>query len=112
MVSTTEACNKAIKYIHELQEYTKDSERDPSVFIPTFNEDDDEIVSLHIFYIKEMFALKYIYESLLKDLQNELDLKKYAIHGPINGEGIIPDIQKWKDAIQIIKHQTLPVKKG
>ena len=97
------AAIKARDYIKEIESYVKDSEHEPSVWVPTWCTEDDRIIKVHEFYVREMFMLKFIYESLLKNLQNELDLKKYAIHGPINGEGIVPDLQKWKDAIEIMR---------
>ena len=99
------AVNKAIKYINEIEELAKDPKENPSQI--TFNEDDDRIVSCHLFYIKEQFALKNIYEEVLKTLQEELGVVKITGGNGSNGEGILTDIQKWKDIVQINKHKTL-----
>ena len=79
----------------------------PSTYVPTFSEEDDRIVSVHFFYIKEMFTLKYIYEEVLKEIQSSLPEVGKISNGGRNGEGIITELKKWTDGIQIARHSNL-----
>ena len=99
------SANKAVTYINELEELAKNLDEKASDI--TFDENDDRIVAVQFFYIKEQFTLKNIYEEVLKTLQEELGVVKITGGNGSNGEGILTDIQKWKDIVQINKHKTL-----
>lgn len=103
MNETRDATIKARDYIKELESYIKDSEHEPSVWVPTWDVEDDRIIKVHEYYVREIFTLKFIYENILKELQKELQLDKY-VNGGVNWDGIY-DLQKWKDAIEIMRNK-------